>query len=58
MPDKLAAQGAELILGDLADAASLEPAIVNVSAIFSSQYADPYYETIEPRNAANMVEAA
>ncbi|MWV42505.1 NAD(P)H-binding protein [Paenibacillus sp. HJL G12] len=55
---QMAAQGTELILGDLADAASLEPAMDNVSAIFSSQYADPYDETIEPRNAANMVEAA
>jgi len=54
----IAAKGAELIQGDLADAASLEPAMDNVSAIFSVQYADPYDQTVEPRNAANMVEAA
>lgn len=54
----IAAKGAELIQGDLADAASLEPAMDNVSAIFSAQYADPYDQTVEPRNAANMVEAA
>ncbi len=29
-----------------------------VAAIFSVQYADPYDLTIEPRNAANMVQAA
>ena len=29
-----------------------------VAAIFSVQYADPYDQTIEPRNAANMVQAA
>jgi uncharacterized protein YbjT (DUF2867 family) len=62
-PESAAAQaiadkGAELIQGDLADAASLEPAMDNVSAIFSAQYADPYDQTVEPRNAANMVEAA
>ena len=54
----IAAQGAELIRGDMADAASLEPAMENVSAIFSVQYADPYDQTVEPRNAANMVQAA
>ncbi|WP_052429397.1 NmrA/HSCARG family protein [Paenibacillus borealis] len=54
----IAAKGAELIHGDLADVASLEPAMDNVSAIFSVQYADPYDQTVEPRNAANMVEAA
>lgn len=54
----MAAKGAEMIQGDLADPASLEPAMQNVSAIFSVQYADPYDQTIEPRNAANMVQAA
>ncbi|MEK3686769.1 NmrA family NAD(P)-binding protein [Paenibacillus sp. FSL R10-2736] len=54
----MAAKGAELIQGDLADPVSLEPAMANVSAIFSVQYADPYDQTIEPRNAANMVQAA
>ncbi|GIO16605.1 hypothetical protein J19TS2_61600 [Cohnella xylanilytica] len=54
----MAAKGAELIQGDLADPASLEPAMQNVSAIFSVQYADPYDQTVEPRNAANMVLAA
>lgn len=54
----MAARGAEMIQGDLADPASLEPAMQNVSAIFSVQYADPYDQTIEPRNAANMVQAA
>lgn len=47
-----------MIQGDLADPASIEPAMQNVSAIFSVQYADPYDQTIEPRNAANMVQAA
>ncbi|MFE6073507.1 NmrA/HSCARG family protein [Paenibacillus sp. NPDC057886] len=54
----IASKGAELIQGDLADAASLESAMDDVSAIFSVQYADPYDQTVEPRNAANMVEAA
>lgn len=54
----MAAKGAEMIQGDLADPASIEPAMQNVSAIFSVQYADPYDQTIEPRNAANMVQAA
>jgi uncharacterized protein YbjT (DUF2867 family) len=54
----MAAKGAEMIQGDLADPASLGPAMENVSAIFSVQYADPYDQTVEPRNAANMVQAA
>lgn len=54
----IAAQGAELIRGDMADPASLQSAMENVAAIFSVQYADPYDLTVEPRNAANMVQAA
>ncbi|GIP59541.1 NmrA/HSCARG family protein [Paenibacillus woosongensis] len=54
----LAAEGAEVSRGDLADPASLGPAMHQVAAIFSVQYADPYDQTIEPRNAANMVQAA
>ncbi|GAE31943.1 NmrA/HSCARG family protein [Halalkalibacter hemicellulosilyticus] len=54
----MAALGAEMIQGDMANPASLEPAMENVSAIFSVQYADPYDLTVEPRNAANMVQAA
>ncbi|CAI6043418.1 NmrA/HSCARG family protein [Cohnella sp. JJ-181] len=54
----IAAKGAEIIQGDLADPGSLEPAMQGVSAIFSVQYADPYDLTIEPRNAAHMVQAA
>lgn len=62
-PDTLAATsvaacGAELVRGDLADPASLIAAMDNIAAIFSVQYADPYDQTIEPRNAVNMVEAA
>ncbi|NHN32745.1 NmrA/HSCARG family protein [Paenibacillus agricola] len=55
---QLAAKGAEIIQGDMADLASLEPAMENVSAIFSAQYADPSDPAVEPRNAANMVQAA
>lgn len=54
----MAALGAEVIQGDLADPASLGPAMDQIAAIFSVQYADPYDQTIEPRNAANMVQAA
>lgn len=54
----LAAQGAEIIQGDMAYLASLEPAMDNVSAIFSAQYADPTDRSIEHRNTANMVQAA
>ncbi|GGG88492.1 NmrA/HSCARG family protein [Paenibacillus radicis (ex Gao et al. 2016)] len=54
----MAILGAEMIQGDMADPASLEPAMQNVSAIFSAQYADPYDPTVEPRNAANIVQAA
>ena len=54
----MAAKGAEMIQGDLAEPASLKPAMEKVSAIFSVQYADPYDLTVEPRNAANMVQAA
>jgi uncharacterized protein YbjT (DUF2867 family) len=55
---QMAAKGAEIVQGDLSDLASLEPAMENVSAIFSVQVADPYDSTVEPRNAANMVQAA
>ncbi len=55
---QMAAKGAEIVRGDLANPASLAPALENVSALFSVQYADPYDPTVEPRNAANMVQAA
>jgi uncharacterized protein YbjT (DUF2867 family) len=55
---QMAAKGAEIVQGDMADLASLEPAMENVLAIFSVQYADPYDPSVEPRNAANMVQAA
>ena len=55
---EIAAEGAEVIQGDMADVDSLEPAMRGVSAIFSAQYADPDDPSVEPRNAANMVKAA
>lgn len=55
---EIAAKGAEVIQGDMADVHSLEPAMNGVSAIFSAQYADPTDPSVEPRNAANMVKAA
>ncbi|MDR6554968.1 NmrA/HSCARG family protein [Paenibacillus qinlingensis] len=54
----MAARGAELVQGDLADPSTLTLAMKDVSAIFSVQYADPYDLTIEPRNATNMLNAA
>lgn len=54
----IAAKGAEVVQGDMADIDSLEPAMRGVTAIFSAQYADPYDPSVEPRNAANMVKAA
>lgn len=55
---EIAAKGAEIVQGDLADAGSLEPAMRGVSAMFSAQYADPCDPSVELRNAANMVKAA
>lgn len=55
---EIAAKGAELVQGDMADVDSLAPAMEGVAAIFSAQYADPADPSVEPRNAANMVKAA
>lgn len=55
---EIAAKGAEIVQGDMADADSLAPAMKGVSAIFSAQYADPDDPSAEMRNAANMVKAA
>lgn len=54
----IAAMGAEVVQGDMADVDSLAPAMEGVLAIFSAQYADPGDPSVEPRNAANMVKAA
>ena len=54
----ITAKGAEVVQGDMSDIDSLAPAMEGVSAIFSAQYADPNDPSVEPRNAANMVEAA
>lgn len=55
---EIAAKGAEVVQGDMADVDSLVAAMKGVSAIFSAQYADPNDPSVEPRNAANMVKAA
>ncbi|MDO3411547.1 NmrA/HSCARG family protein [Saccharibacillus sp. CPCC 101409] len=55
---ELAAQGAQIVRGDLAEPGSLQPAMESAAAVFSVQYADPHDQTVEPRNAANMVQAA
>lgn len=55
---EIAAKGAEVVQGDMADVDSLAPAMEGVTAIFSAQYADPTDPSVEPRNAANMVKAA
>lgn len=55
---EIAAKGAEVVQGDMGDIDSLAPAMEGASAIFSAQYADPKDPSVEPRNAANMVQAA
>ncbi len=62
-PESIAAKqmekkGAEIVKGDMGDLQSLEPAMQNVTAIFSAQYADPNDPSIELRNANNMVQMA
>lgn len=54
----IAEKGAEVVQGDMADISSLQPVMEGVSAVFSAQYSDPKDPAIEPRNAANMVQAA
>ncbi|NDV96608.1 NmrA/HSCARG family protein [Dysgonomonas sp. 521] len=62
-PESIAAKqmveaGAEVVKGDMSDLQSLEPAMQDVTAIFSAQYADPNDPSIELRNASNMVQMA
>lgn len=55
---QILAKGAEVIKGDLRDLASIIPAMENITAIFSVQYADPLNPSSEANNAENMVRAA
>ncbi len=50
--------GAEIVQGDLGEQATLIPAMKDITAIFSAQYADPNDTSIELRNAFNMVQVA
>ncbi|NDV97640.1 NAD-dependent epimerase/dehydratase family protein [Dysgonomonas sp. 521] len=52
---QMAEAGAEVVKGDMSYLQSLEPAMQDVTAIFSAQYADPNDPSIELRNASNMV---
>lgn len=55
---QLERSGAEIIQGDLGVPTSLIPAMKDVEAIFSAQYADANDLKIEPRNTKNMVDIA
>lgn len=55
---KMAALGAEVVQGDMAWPESLRPALENVTAVFSAQYADPADPSVEMNNARNLVNAA
>ncbi len=55
---QIAALGAEVVQGDMATPRSLLPALENVTAVFSAQYADPADPSVEMRNAQNLIDAA
>ena len=55
---RLAADGAQLVRGDLADPGSLAPAMKGVSRVFSVQPGDPTGGDAEERFAAALVSAA
>ncbi|WP_460639620.1 NmrA family NAD(P)-binding protein [Larkinella harenae] len=55
---QIAAQGADVVKGDLGNLASLLPAMKTITGIFSVPYADPYDRSVELRYARNMVQAA
>lgn len=54
----IAALGAEVVQGDMASPETLLPALENVTAVFSVQYADPADPMVEMNNASNLVSAA
>ncbi len=55
---KIAALGAEVVQGNMASPETLLPALENVTAVFSVQYADPADPSVEMNNARNLVNAA